>query len=177
MNEGAFLCALRESPNDEVTWLALADWLEEDGQGQRAELVRLVRSLRAVPVMRRTKDRVALEERVAALLVAGVRPVALEVVNCIGMRLALVPPGVFRMGSPATENSRSNDEASHEVQITRPFYLGVFPVTQGQYQAVTGNNPSAFREHGIHDVAGLETRQLPVESVSWLDAVDFCARL
>ena len=176
MNEDAFLSALRESPNDEVTWLALADWLDDQGQAERAELVRLVRRLRGVPVMRRTRDRVALEDRVASLLVAGVEPVALEVVNSIGMRLALMPPGVFRLGSPATEKSRNYDESSHEVEITRPFYVGVFPVTQGQYETVMGTNPSAFREGGPND-PGLEAREFPVESVNWHDAVDFCARL
>ena len=47
MNEDAFLAALHDNPNDEVTWLAVADWLEETDQPQRAELVRLTRSLRA----------------------------------------------------------------------------------------------------------------------------------
>src|SRR5206468_59606 len=55
--EGMFLSALHADPNDEVTWLALADWLEEDGRPDRAELVRLVRRLRTVPVMERTAER------------------------------------------------------------------------------------------------------------------------
>jgi uncharacterized protein (TIGR02996 family) len=49
MNEDAFLSALHESPDDEVTWAALGDPLEEDNQPQRAEVVRLVRRLRALP--------------------------------------------------------------------------------------------------------------------------------
>jgi uncharacterized protein (TIGR02996 family) len=49
--EAAFLQALHADPTDETTWLALADWLDDDGQGERAELVRLVRRLRALPVM------------------------------------------------------------------------------------------------------------------------------
>jgi uncharacterized protein (TIGR02996 family) len=173
MNEAAFLAALHESPNDEVTWLALADWFEDNGQPQRAELVRLVRQLRTVPVMKRTKARVVLEDRVAALLNAGVPPVALEVVNSIGMRLALIPPGVFRMGSPASERSHKSDETSHEVEITRAYYLGVFPVTQGQYQSVMGSNPSAFCDSSAPD----QTRDFPVERVSWDDAAEFCRRL
>src|SRR5262245_27282895 len=106
MNESAFLSALHESPNDEATWLALADWLEDDGQSDRAELVRLVRRLRTVPLRRRTPERAALEDRVAALLLAGVRPVVPEMVNSIGLRLALIPPGVFLMGSPRDEKER-----------------------------------------------------------------------
>ena len=102
MNEAAFLAALHESPGDEVTWLALADWLEEDGQGLRAELVRIGRRLRALPVMARTRQRRGLEGRLIALLAEGARPVAPEVVNSAGMRLALVPAGRFRMGSPTS---------------------------------------------------------------------------
>src|SRR4051794_18071476 len=118
MNEEAFLSALRESPDDEVTWLALADWLDEHGQPQRAELVRAVRRLRALPVMKRTKARAALEGRVAELLRDGVAPVAPEVVNGIGMRLALVPAGSFRMGSPTNERLRDYDEVARLVTLT-----------------------------------------------------------
>src|SRR5262245_39606954 len=98
--------------------------------------------------MKTPKARITLEDRVAALLNAGVLPVALEVVNSIGMWLVLIPPGVFRMGSPASERprTRNSDESCHEVEITRSFSLGVFPVTQGQYRAVTGTNPSAFAD-------------------------------
>jgi uncharacterized protein (TIGR02996 family) len=132
--EEAFLQALHAEPNDETTWLALADWLEEDRQEQRAELVRLVRKLRTLPVLEVAAERVQMEARVADLLAAGVRPVVPEVVNSISMRLDLIPPGHFRMGSPASEAGRGKDEGPlHEVEITRPFYLGVFPVTQAQW--------------------------------------------
>ena len=55
----------------------------------------------------------------------------------------------------------------HRVRITRPFFLGVHEVTQGQYRVVTGQNPSHFK--GSDD--------LPVESVSWYEAVEFCNKL
>ena len=55
MNEQTFLAALNDDPNDEVTWLALADWLEEDGQTPRAELVRLTRQLHAMPPVRQRR--------------------------------------------------------------------------------------------------------------------------
>ena len=51
--EEAFLAALHADPNDEPTWLALSDWLEETGQADRAELARLVRRLRTLPLHRR----------------------------------------------------------------------------------------------------------------------------
>jgi uncharacterized protein (TIGR02996 family) len=131
--EAAFLAALHAEPNDEATWLALADWLDEDGQADPAELVRLVRHLRALPVMRRSKDRARLEDRVAELLDTGVRPVAPEVINLIGMRLALLLPGRFLMGSPSGEKERGSDEEAHAVELTKPFSLGVFAVTQGPW--------------------------------------------
>src|SRR5262249_44123919 len=115
VNEEAFLSALHESPNDEGTWLALADWLDEDGETHRAELVRLVRRLRTLPVMVRTRRRAALEDRMIALLEQGTRPVVPEITNSLGVRLALMPSGTFRMGSPRTEAGRYPAEVTHEV--------------------------------------------------------------
>jgi uncharacterized protein (TIGR02996 family) len=177
--EAVFLAALHAEPNDEATWLALADWLDEDGQADRAELVRLVRRLRPLPVMEVTPERAALEDRVADLLNAGVRPVVPEVVNSLGMRLALIPPGRFRMGSPSGDNERGGNEEAHEVGITRPFYLGVFPVTQGQWLGVMGENPSYFcaTGSGREAVEGMNTNDFPVEQVSWEDAQAFLAKL
>ena len=54
--EAAFLQALHADPIDEATWLALADWLDDDGQADRAELVRLVRRLRTLPVMEHSRS-------------------------------------------------------------------------------------------------------------------------
>jgi uncharacterized protein (TIGR02996 family) len=181
VNEETFLSALHEAPNDEVTWLALADWLEEDGQSQRAELVRLVRQLHALPAVqvRRTNRRKTLEARIVELILAGVRPVVPEVVNSIGMRFALIGPGRFRMGAPKSERLRERDEDPHPVEITRPYYLGVAPVTQGQYEKVMGVNPSLLRAGGEREelVKGMDTSAFPVEGVSWDDAVEFCRRL
>jgi uncharacterized protein (TIGR02996 family) len=178
--EEAFLQALHSEPNDETTWLALADWLDEQGKADRAELVRLVRRLRVLPVMRRGGERARLEDRVAELLCQGVRPVVPEVVNSIGMRLALIPPGRFRMGALTTETGREAHEGPmHEVEITRAFYLGVFPVTQAQYEAVMRPNPSFFcaTSGGGIAVAGQDTSAFPVEEVSWPDAIAFLERL
>src|SRR5262249_46180776 len=60
-----------------------------------------------------------------------------KVINTVGMRLVLIEPGVFSMGSPASEFGRQPAEGPvHEVEITSRFYLGACPVTQQQYQAV-----------------------------------------
>ena len=74
----------------------------------------------------------------------------------------LVEGGTFSMGSPDSEAWRSNDETQHTVTVS-DFYMSAFEVTQAEYQAVTGSNPSAF-----------SGENLPVETVSWLDAIAYC---
>jgi formylglycine-generating enzyme required for sulfatase activity len=70
------------------------------------------------------------------------------------------------MGSPPGEEGGTDNEIQHEVTISKPFCLGVTEVTQAQYRAVTGNNPSRF-----------EGDDLPVERVNWHDAMEFCEKL
>ena len=76
-------------------------------------------------------------------------------------------------------NDAPEHETYHFVRITRPFYLGVTPVTQEQYQHVTGTSPSHFSDHGDgkEQIAGQDRRMLPVENVTWDDANDFCRKL
>lgn len=57
--------------------------------------------------------------------------------------LRLIPPGSFMMGSPSDESGRGDYEDLHGVVLTKPFYIGVFEVTQKQYQLVMGSNPSS----------------------------------
>jgi formylglycine-generating enzyme required for sulfatase activity len=100
--------------------------------------------------------------------------------NSIGITLRLIPAGEFMMGTPDDGSvALLSEKPQHRVRITRPFYLGVHEVTQAQYEAVTGNNPSWFsaKRGGAAEVAGQSTDQNPVESVSWLDAVKFCNNL
>lgn len=77
----------------------------------------------------------------------------------------LIRGGTFQMGSPESEDWRSNDETLHRVTVA-PFYLARHEVTQKAYREVTGKNPSAFSGD-----------ELPVESVTWLEAVEFCNAL
>jgi len=100
-------------------------------------------------------------------------------VNSIGMQFVLIPAGQFVMGSPITEPERGNNEFMHPVTIGLPLLLGVHPVTQAQYQKVMGLNPSSFSLTGLaqSEVVGMDTRNFPVEWISWLDAVEFCHRL
>jgi predicted Zn finger-like uncharacterized protein len=95
-----------------------------------------------------------------------------QLANSLGMKLVLIPAGTFQMGSPLSEPNRSDDEQQHEVEITQPFYMGVYEVTQEEYERVMDTNPSNFKQ-----VAGQNTRRFPVENVSWHDAVEFCRKL
>jgi formylglycine-generating enzyme required for sulfatase activity len=100
--------------------------------------------------------------------------------NSIGIQLTLIPAGGFIMGSPGEDGEAFDDETpAHEVRITRPFYLGVHEVTQAQYAAAMGNNPSWFSANGGGHaaIAGHSSDRHPVESVLWLDAVKFCNHL
>jgi len=97
----------------------------------------------------------------------------------LDMEMVLIPPGQFEMGSPTSETDRDDDEVSHTVRITRPFLLGIHEVTQAEYKAVVGENPSYFSAggDGSSAVQDQKTDRFPVESVSWLDAVKFCNAL
>jgi formylglycine-generating enzyme required for sulfatase activity len=79
--------------------------------------------------------------------------------NSIGMKFAWLPPGTFLMGSPKEEKERRDDETRHKVTLSKGFYMGVHLVTQEQWQAVMGDNPSKFNGE----------KNLPVDSVSWKD--------
>ena len=86
----------------------------------------------------------------------------------VTMKLVRIPAGTFLMGSPDNERGRSDgDGPQRHVVITRPFYMSIHEVTQEQYEAATGGNPSHFRR-GSTD---------PVDGVSWDDAVTFCETL
>jgi formylglycine-generating enzyme required for sulfatase activity len=98
----------------------------------------------------------------------------------VTMKLVLIPPGKFLMGAPKDEEGRYDDEGpQHEVEITKGLYVGMYPVTQAEYQKVTGKNPSHFSKQGggRDKVANQDTGQFPVEQVPWEDAVAFCKSL
>lgn len=91
--------------------------------------------------------------------------------NSIGMELARISPGSFRMGSPAAEAERETDEFQHRVRLTRPFLIGVHEVTQEQFLAVTTKNPSFF---GAANGGG---PRHAVDQVMWAEAAAFCEAL
>jgi formylglycine-generating enzyme required for sulfatase activity len=88
--------------------------------------------------------------------------------NSIEMSFALISAGTFTMGSPLNELGRDDDETQHEVTLTKSFYLQTTEVTQGQWRAVMGYNPSSFSDCGDN---------CPVEEVSWRDVQQFITKL
>jgi formylglycine-generating enzyme required for sulfatase activity len=88
---------------------------------------------------------------------------AASFINSIGMEFVLIPAGKFMMGS----NASADEKPIHEVMIAAPFYLGKYQVTQGEWTAVMGSNPSHFKGDD----------RLPVETVSWDDCQEFIAKL
>jgi formylglycine-generating enzyme required for sulfatase activity len=93
--------------------------------------------------------------------------------NQLGMKLVLVRPGTFIMGSPVLEEGRGSDEIQHEVTITKEFSIGAYEVTQAQYVAVMGYNPSVFQGLRVE----YDHTELPVDHVSWEEALEFCEKL
>ena len=89
-----------------------------------------------------------------------------RITNSVGMELALIPAGTFMMGSPESEPGHAAKELLHKITFSHPFYMSVTEVTQAQYEAVMGKNPSKFRGD-----------RYPVENVSWYDAAEFCRKL
>jgi len=95
------------------------------------------------------------------------KELTLDLGGGVTMKLVLIPAGKFMMGSPDSEKGHVNNEGpQHEVTISKPFYMGVTEVTQAQYEAIMGANPSTFKG---------ETN--PVENVSCNDATEFCKKL
>ena len=86
----------------------------------------------------------------------------IENVYGINLEMVYIPAGEFMMGS----NERKAEQPIHKVTIKQPFYMGKYPITQAQWIAIMGNNPSSSKGDNR-----------PVERVSWDDAVKFCEKL
>lgn len=107
----------------------------------------------------------------AAILGGGCGPKETIVLDIPGttaqIMMRLIPAGTYTMGSPDWEVDRSSNEGpDHIVHISNPFYIGIYEVTQDQWDKVMGNNPSEF-----------PAAASPVESVSWNDCQDFISEL
>ena len=86
--------------------------------------------------------------------------------NGVTLQMVSVPGGTFQMGSPATEKDRDADESPQHPVSVSAFLMGRYVVTQAQYEAIMGKNPSNFKG-----------AKRPVETVSWNAAQEFCKKL
>jgi formylglycine-generating enzyme required for sulfatase activity len=102
-------------------------------------------------------------ERVSRPRVVPVSPPEPRFVDRFGIAFILIPAGTFQMGS---DHEYNDEKPVHTVRLSRPFYLGIYPVTQRQWEGVMGSNPSRFQgpEH-------------PVEQVSWDKVQEFIRSL
>jgi uncharacterized protein (TIGR02996 family) len=96
--------------------------------------------------------------------------------DSLGVEFVLVPRGTFWMGGAGGK------PGDRQVQIPHEFYLGVYPVTQGQWQDVMGRNPSWFARTGrgkdkVKEISATDLKQFPVEQVSWEDMHEFLQKL
>ncbi|NET43709.1 bifunctional serine/threonine-protein kinase/formylglycine-generating enzyme family protein [Okeania sp. SIO2B3] len=86
--------------------------------------------------------------------------------NGVSLEMVKIPGGRFLMGFPETEAGREDRESPQHYVDVPEFFMGKYPVTQAQWEAVMGNNPSRF-----------QGASRPVEQVSWYDATEFCQKL
>lgn len=101
-------------------------------------------------------------------------------VNKVKYTFCWCPAGKFQMGSPEDEPGHTAAEKQHEVTISKGFWMLKTEVTQGMYQSLMGKNPSYFSPEGFgrnsvrQDGKPMDTKDFPVERVSWNDAQVFC---
>lgn len=104
--------------------------------------------------------------------------VSLDLGNKQILKLIWCPAGRFLMGSPNTEAGRSYDETQHRVVLATGFWIGQYPVTQGQFETIMGENPSHNKKNKIMGLFGGETQpNHPVDSVLFHDVTRFVERL
>jgi formylglycine-generating enzyme required for sulfatase activity len=105
-----------------------------------------------------------------SVIAQEVKPGKVEVIDLgegVKLEMVLIPAGKFMMGSPESEKGRSKFfETQHEVTLTKPFYMGKYEVTQGQWEAVMEENPSKVKG-----------AKLPVTHVSWEVCQEFIKKL
>jgi formylglycine-generating enzyme required for sulfatase activity len=92
----------------------------------------------------------------------------LQHTNSLSMRFVRIDPRTFLMGSPVAEDDRDPGERQHDVRLTKTLWFCTTPVTQAQFQAVMGRNPSDPNQRGD---------DFPVNRVTWADADEFCRKL
>jgi formylglycine-generating enzyme required for sulfatase activity len=99
-----------------------------------------------------------------------------EIARGVQMVFGWIPAGTTTLGSPRDEKNRDNNEKEHEYS-SKGFWLGKYSVTQEQWQAVMGTNPSHFNGKEDNKAKGMDTQFFPVERVSWNDCQDFIQKV
>lgn len=169
MTEADFLQAIQAEPHDRSAWLIFSDWLEEQGRLEEARLVRLRDEL--TTHTNSDPQRTRNQRELARLILKGTPVPAATTTLLLGPQIplvfSLIAPGEFLMGSLPDEPERyENEGPRHRVRITQPFYLGIVPVTQKQWQCIMGT--TTFRFQGPHR---------PADGINAFDAENFCKRL
>ena len=120
-----------------------------------------------VPVQIEGTRPVNTADRQQTTIPATEKEISFDLGGGVKLELVLIPAGEFLMGSPdAEEHALDSEKPRHQVRISKPFYLGRYEVTQEQWEAVMGSNPSHFK--------GAKN---PVEQVSWDDCQAFLSKL
>ena len=137
---------------------AAGRWQEIEGTESPQEVARYIEEYQGLPGTAELVLRA--RSRLGALRQHAARSVEMEFV--------WVPAGSFQMGSRKRRKFSSDERPVTQVRISRGFYLGKHEVTQGQWEAVMGSNPSEFKNCG---------RDCPVENVSWEEVQEFVRKL
>lgn len=117
--------------------------------------------------------------------------ISVRTTNSVGVEFMLIPPGQYMRGyssenilqerrfDPSSKLVEDDDDKQHRTVITRPMYVGIHKVTQAEYSAFMGKNPSNFCNMGdlASHVKGRETTRLPVDGVTWYDCIEACNAL
>jgi formylglycine-generating enzyme required for sulfatase activity len=99
-----------------------------------------------------------------------------EITKGVSIDMVYIPGGTFKMGSPATEEGHQESESPQRTVTVPAFFMGKYPVTQAQWKAVADRLPQI--NHKLNPKPShFDGNNYPVESVSWHDAIEFCARL
>ncbi len=174
----------RAEPDEPFHRMVLADWLERLADDDALEMCRVLRASfeghEIIPLEPEVAGRLApmigarrgwfsgswlgRGEELEQLWLASA--CTEELPDGVPLEMEYIPAGTFMMGSPESQEERSDDEKLHPVTISKPFYLGKYPVTQAQMRAVMGVNPSQSKGDN-----------LPVEQVSWDDCQEFLKKL
>ena len=106
------------------------------------------------------------ELALAELMPKEGEPIVVQFDKEVALEMVWIKPGTFKMGSSKRERGREKIEIQHEVTLTKGYWIGIYEVTQAQYKSVMNTNPSKF-----------QGADLPVEYVSWNEAMEFCRKL